>query len=128
MGLKFQKLFTLILLLTVCNQASASVTNSGAAGVLCDIMIFLTGRIGRAIGILVVMGIAFACFSGSITWQKAATLCVGLSLFFAPATIAMMMLPSKVSNVSGTVGNRVFYTSNSYTPEEVASAACPEMF
>ncbi len=116
------------LLILTCEYANASPTNSGAAGVICDIMIIVTGRIGRGIGILVVMGTSFLCFSGAITWQKTVTICAGLAIFFVPGEIAMMMVSAKITNVAGNVGDRTFYASNEYKPQELAAAACSQMF
>lgn len=120
---------TFILFFTIFQSDSfAAVENSGAAGVICDIITITTGRIGRSICIIVIIGTGFMAFNGSISWQKMTTIIVGMILFFAPANVALLILPSQVTNVSGVIGNKEFIPSEVYTPDEILDAACPNAY
>jgi type IV secretory pathway VirB2 component (pilin) len=119
-------LLTILVFIGLTSTCYAS--SEGAAGALCDIMIMSTGRAARGIGIVVIMGTAFLCFKGSISWEKAVTIAVGLALFFAPATFAIMLLPAKIKNVQGSIDGKQFYASTEYTPQEILQASCAEMF
>lgn len=117
----------LIFLFLFDSFAFAADPATGAAGVICDFLRLLTGRTMRAICVIVIMGMAFLCFNGSISWQKALTVVAGFGLIFGAKNFAVMILASKITNVSGQMGNKVFYKTNEYTPEEVIAAACPSL-
>lgn len=48
---------------------------------------FMTGGIGRAIAILAVVAVGFACFLGRVPWVAFALLLVGVVLIFSAPTI-----------------------------------------
>jgi len=120
-------IFCIIFFLFLTDFLHATNVDTGAAGVICDYLKIVTGRIGRAIAIIIIMGLSFACFTGSINWQKALTVIAGLALFFGAKNFAIVLLPSKVINVSGNIGGKVFSSNGVYTPDEIIAAACPEL-
>lgn len=107
------------------SSGSAIPDDNGLLYALCLSLMILTSRVMRAILILLMVGVGMLMIQGSLTWQKALTMIVGVFLLVAPAKVAIMILPAKISNVSGTLGNKTFNKAATYTPEEILSAACP---
>ena len=99
--------------------------DNGLIYALCTILLILTSRLLRAALMILMMGVAFSMLQGSLTSQKALTLVIGVFLIVAPAKIAASILPSKITNVSGNLGTKVFDKNKSYSPEEIISASCP---
>lgn len=88
---------------------------------ICDIIIFLQGRATRAIASLTIMMSAWGIMSGGkINWQELLQMAVGFGLFFFPKTLALFVLPSTVSGISG----GQFNPSTIYTPDEILTCIC----
>jgi len=119
--------FAILSIFVFENDALASNANTGASGVICDFIMFFTGRIMRAMMIIIMMGMAFLTFNGSISWQKALTVIAAIAIIFGAKNLAVMLLSSKITNIQGTVGNKVFNAQSTYTPDEIIAAACPQL-
>ncbi len=97
----------------------------GLIDAICMVLIILTSRIFRAILIIIVMGVAFNMLNGSLTMQKAFITVFAIFLIVAPGNFAVLLLPSTITNVSGSLGGKTFSKAKKYTPEEIISASCP---
>ena len=88
---------------------------------ICDIIIFLQGRATRAMASLTIMMSAWGIMSGGkINWQELLQMAIGFGLFFFPKTLALFVLPSTVSGISG----GQFNPSTVYTPDEILTCIC----
>lgn len=125
MRLKLVFLFIFAFFLAQSDVFAADLATTGAPGVICDFIALITGRIGRAICIIIIMGMSFLAFQGSLNWKTVLTIMAGFGLMFGAKNFAVMILYSKITNVGGTIGGKTFYRDKVYTPEEVISAACP---
>ncbi|QED23122.1 TrbC/VirB2 family protein [Candidatus Deianiraea vastatrix] len=96
--------------------------------IMCSILTILLGRIFRACCVIIIMGIGWTCFNGSISWQKAVTIIACLGVIANPKTAVIILLfYSTVTGVSGTIGDVTFYADRVYTVEEVLSRVCPSL-
>jgi type IV secretory pathway VirB2 component (pilin) len=95
--------------------------NNEVANVICQVIIFLQGRIGRAIALaaLVVMGIQF--FLGKVTWTSIVVTGVGFALLFGSKSIALVILKKYVETRNST-GDIVKISTG-----EAVSKVCPEI-
>ena len=57
---------------------------------------------------------------GKINWQELLQMAIGFGLFFFPKTLALFVLPSTVSGISG----GQFNPSTVYTPDEILTCIC----
>jgi len=98
-------------------------TDNVAANVLCDVIVFVQGRIGRAIalGAIVVMGIQF--FLGKVTWTSIVILAVGLALLFGSKSIALVLLKRYIEVKDPNDATKVTMMSTEQAVREV----CPEI-
>jgi type IV secretory pathway VirB2 component (pilin) len=94
-----------------------------ALNVICDIIIFLQGRIGRAIATVSVMMTAWEFSQGSIKWQGIVIAMIGMGMFFAPKTLALFVLPSYIRGIQG--GG--YDPNQTYTPDQIISCFCPNL-
>ena len=127
---KKQYLYFLLLTLSICSLTSFvfAIPSCGADAnpglkALCDIIVFVQGRIGRSIAGITVVFSAMEFMKGEIKWQAFATLAVGLGMFWAPKTIALFLLPNSITGIMGDG----YETSVIYTPDEIISCICPAL-
>ncbi len=90
---------------------------------LCDIIMFLQGRIGRSLVLFVVMIKAWEFVHGSVKWQDMLVVAIGIGLFFAPVTFAVWLLPAYIDGISGDG----YDPTIKYTPAEIIQCACPNL-
>jgi len=90
---------------------------------LCDVMVFLQGRLGRSLAVIAIMISAWEFTSGGAKWQSIATLAVGLGMFYAPKSMALYMLPDYVIGITG----EGYDQNTKYTPDEIISCICPSL-
>ena len=90
---------------------------------ICDIIMFLQGRIGRALVMFMVMMMAWEFVGGSLKWQPMVTMAIGIGLFYAPKTFALFLLPEYIQGITGDG----YDESVKYTPDEIISCACPNL-
>ena len=95
--------------------------NNEVANVICQVIIFLQGRIGRAIALaaLVVMGIQF--FLVKETWTSIVVTGVGFDLLFGSKSIALVILKQYVETRDSS-GDIVKISTG-----EAVSKVCPEI-
>jgi type IV secretory pathway VirB2 component (pilin) len=107
--------------------AAAEGTNK-AAVVLCDIVLFIRGRYGRAIAVIAVMSTSWGFLLGNISWQRVVALIVGFSLMFGAEGFAFVILPSQIKGIEGvTASGFVFDRKATYTPQQLIKHVCPEL-
>ena len=90
---------------------------------ICDIIMFLQGRIGRALATFSVMLAAWAFTSGNLKWQDMVSLAIGIGIFYAPKTFALFLLPEYIKGITGDG----YDPAIKYTPDEIITCACPNL-
>ncbi len=90
---------------------------------VCDIIMFLQGRIGRALASFMIMLSAWSFIQGQFKWQEVLTVAIGVGIFFAPKTFALFLLPDYIQGISGDG----FDPSVKYTPDEIITCSCPNL-
>lgn len=101
---------------------------NAAARILCDVIIFLRGRVGRAMALIAVMLIAANMILGQIDWKAIVTFAVGATLLFQGQSIVYVIMPATMTGINGvSASGKVFNPSSPYTPEEIVSQICPEL-
>ena len=90
---------------------------------VCDIIMFLQGRIGRSLISFSVMLAAWGFINGGFKWQDMLTMAIGIGLFLAPKTFAVWLLPEYIEGITGDG----YDVSVKYTPDEIISCACPNL-
>jgi len=90
---------------------------------ICDIIMFLQGRIARSLVAFSVMLAAWGFVGGQFKWQEMLTLAIGIGIFYAPKTFALFLLPEYIQ---GIVGDGYDITTK-YTPDEIITCACPNL-
>lgn len=111
------------------NESYASLKGvNKATVVLCDVILFFRGKVGRGIAILVVMGVMLQFTFGNISWRTVLYVSVGIGIYFGAEGLAYVMLPATFKGVSGTMpSGKVFNPNAYYTPEEIVREVCPEL-
>ena len=94
-----------------------------AVRTICEIIIFVQGRIGRSLVVFIIMISAWSFVGGNFKWQEMVTLAIGVGLFFNPKTFALFLLPSYIVGISGDG----FDINTKYTPDEIILCYCPEL-
>ena len=90
---------------------------------VCDIIMFLQGRIGRALASFMIMLSAWTFIQGNLKWHEILTVAIGVGIFFAPKTFALFLLPDYIEGISGDG----FDPTKRYTPDEIITCACPNL-
>lgn len=90
---------------------------------VCDIIMFLQGRIGRALASFMIMLSAWSFIQGQFKWQEVLTVAIGVGIFFAPKTFALFLLPEYIQGIAGDG----FDPSVKYTPDEIITCSCPNL-
>lgn len=103
-------------------QCNADEANA-AFVTICEVMMFMQGRIGRAIAIFSIMMSAWSFTNSKLKWPELVTTAVGVGLFFAPKTLALFLLPNVVTGLSG--GG--FDPDKAYSPDEILTCMCPNL-
>ena len=94
-----------------------------AVRTICEIIIFLQGRIGRSLVVFMIMISAWSFVSGNFKWQEMVTLAIGIGIFFNPKTFTLFLLPSYIVGIS----SDGFDINTKYTPDEILLCYCPEL-
>ncbi len=66
---------------------STSTTDDGISTVLCLIVTKLTGPVGKAAGMIALVGLGIGVFMGSLKWQLALGIALGLTFIFSAGKI-----------------------------------------
>ena len=72
---------------------------SKITAVICKAIEQLTGPIGRAIAVLIIISLAIALFLGKVTWGLAIAVAVGLGILFGASNV--------VAILTGTPANQI---------------------
>lgn len=59
--------------------------------VICNAIAQLTGGIGRAIAVLIIISLAIALFLGKVTWGLAIAVAVGLGILFGATNVVALL-------------------------------------
>ncbi len=82
------------------NEASAQPREDvKVEDVICNAVQELTGPIGRAIAVLIVISLAIALFLGKVTWGLAIAVAVGLGVLFGAPTVVALLSGQKVEDI-----------------------------
>ncbi len=117
-------IFSLIFLLFNYDSMAGCGENANPAiRTMCEVIIFLQGRIGRALVTLIIVFSAWNFANGGLKWENILSLMIGIGLFWAPKTFALVILPDYVSGIYG-----AGYTPDQkLTPDDIISCACPDL-
>ena len=114
--------FALYSIAAFAMQCNTDETNPAFA-TICEVIMFLQGRIGRSIATFSIMMSAWAFTNGKLKWPELVTTALGVGLFFAPKTLALFLLPNVVTGLSGSG----FDPNTAYSPDEILSCMCPNL-
>ncbi len=101
--------------------ASEGDKNNQLATSLCQIILLLNGRIGRAIAVIAILTLALLFMTSKLTVPVFLTFIVGIALLFGAKSIALVLLPSYVEVKEPDRG------VVKKTPEELIKQVCPEL-
>lgn len=76
-------------------------TTDDVTKVICKVIGLITGGIGKAIAILIVISLAIALFLGKVTWGLAIAVMVGIGVLFGAEYIVSTVTPG------GTPGEKI---------------------
>ena len=102
-------------------QCNADEANPAFA-TICEVIMFMQGRIGRSIATFSIMMTAWSFTNNKLKWQELVTVALGVGLFFAPKTLALFLLPNVVTGLSGG-----FNPDQAYSPDEILTCMCPNL-
>lgn len=101
----FAVLLLSIFLTSVSFEASAQNTNqnqvesSKITEVICNAIAQLTGPIGRAIAVLIIISLAIALFLGKVTWGLAIAVAVGLGILFGANNVVALLTGTSANEI-----------------------------
>ena len=95
--------------------------NNQLASSICQLILLLNGRTGRAIAVIAIIALAFMFTASKIPLSVFVTFIVGMALLFGAKSIALVMLPSYVKVKDADRG------SVKRSPEELIKQVCPEL-
>ena len=98
--LNIDTIFSSVLVFVFCGSVAFSLecgdNANPALKTVCDIIMFLQGRIGRALASFMIMLSAWSFIQGQFKWQEVLTVAIGVGIFFAPKTFALFLLPDYI--------------------------------
>lgn len=101
----FAVLLVSIFLTSVSFEASAQNTNqkqvesSKITDVICNAIGQLTGPVGRAIAVLIIISLAIALFLGKVTWGLAIAVAVGLGILFGANNVVALLTDTPANEI-----------------------------
>lgn len=99
-----------------------------AALVLCQIIQFLRGRLGRAISLIAILSIGLLFYLGKVEMKTLPVFVIGLGLFYGAEGLVYLILPSTIKGIHGVASDgTIFLPNKEYSPEEVVSTVCPAL-
>jgi type IV secretion system protein VirB2 len=72
-------------------QADAGSKETEISNIICRATNQITGNIGRAVAVLIVISLAIALFLGKVTWGMAIAVAVGMGLLFGARDVVNML-------------------------------------
>lgn len=124
--MKFRQYFLFFLLLMLSSDfifAGCGEDANPAIKVMCELIIFIQGRVGRVIVAASVMRSAWQFMNGGIKWDGVVTLFIGIGFMYAPKTFALFLLPDYIEGMQG----NGYLIDQKVTPDEIISCACPDL-
>lgn len=117
--------FTLFFILLSGDAMAANCGENANPGIvaMCEMILMLQGRIGRALISFIIIMQAWQFSQGSIKWESVVTLFIGIALFYAPKTFAIFLLPDYIEGVYG----EGYTPDMKITADEIISCACPDL-
>ena len=106
---------------TLTTQSQSGYVSS-LSSTLCQLILIVNGRVGRAMAAIAIFGLGIAFFLGKITWTLITTLGIGLGTLFGAKSIALVLLPYAVTVTDPSSGAQV-----TATPDEIIRKVCPEL-
>ncbi len=88
--------------LSFAGAAAADAQNNDIVQILCNVINFITGGIGKAIAIIILISLAISLFLGKVSWGLAIAVAVGMGILFG-ATTVINAITAGVGNASTTV-------------------------
>jgi type IV secretory pathway VirB2 component (pilin) len=101
--------------------ASEGDKNNQLATSLCQLILLLNGRIGRAVAVIAILTLALLFMTSKLTVPLFLTFIVGIAFLFGAKSIALVLLPSYVDVKEPDRG------VVKKTPEELIKQVCPEL-
>ncbi len=114
-------IFAFCSIMAFAMQCNADETNPAFA-TICEVIMFMQGRIGRSIATFSIMMTAWSFTNNRLKWHELVTVALGVGLFFAPKTLALFLLPNVVTGLSGG-----FNPDQAYSPDEILTCMCPNL-
>lgn len=74
---------------------TTTTTNPGDSitGILCKVIEQISGPIGKAIAVLIVISLAIALFLGKVSWGMAIAVAVGMGILFGAESVVQLISP-----------------------------------
>jgi type IV secretory pathway VirB2 component (pilin) len=73
---------------------TATTTNTKISNIICNAVNQLTGPIGRAIAILIIISLAISLFLGKVSWGMAIAVAVGMGILFGAKGVVNLLAPA----------------------------------
>lgn len=84
-------------------QPQAADENSMITNIMCNAINQITGPVGRAISILIIISLAIALFIGKVSWGMAIAVAVGMGILFGAKDVVNLISGGTTAMCSGTV-------------------------
>ena len=86
-------------------QQQQQVEESKITEVICKAIEQLTGPIGRAIAVLIIISLAIALFLGKVTWGLAIAVAVGLGILFGASNVVGILTGTPADQICAGIQN-----------------------
>jgi type IV secretory pathway VirB2 component (pilin) len=103
------------------NAESGDESNQLASS-LCQLILLLNGRVGRAIAVIALLALAFMFMTDKLRVRTFVIFIVGITFLFGAKSIALTILPSYVYTKDIDRNQKV-----KKTPDELIREVCPEL-
>ena len=102
-------------------QASEGSNSNQLAASICQLILILNGRTGRAIAVIAILVLAFMFMTSKLSVPVFLTFIIGMALLFGAKSIALIMLPSYIKVKEADRG------IVKISPERAIKEVCPEL-
>jgi type IV secretory pathway VirB2 component (pilin) len=92
------------------------------ASSLCQLILLLNGRTGRALAVIAIFALAFMFMTSKLNVPTFLTIVIGLAMLFGAKSVALVLLPNYVT-VKDIDRNEAIKKS----PDELVREVCPEL-
>jgi type IV secretion system protein VirB2 len=80
-------------------RAADTVDKNKISDILCNVVKLITGNIGKAISVLIIITLAIALFLGKVSWGMAIAVAVGMGIMFGAPGIVSLVADGKSSEI-----------------------------